>query len=249
MVQPSRGRSRLSWAVQRGSSLCEIRWVPGKLTRRLDKFPRGLWPRWVLSFPKRRSIERSSGWPFCRSNQETTPVHTISLAGCDGVKRWYRWEHAVTISQTFQSDRELDVATPYNVLNFEVHEFRIKAQLLNDPGILPGGKARVIFWFGTGDHHFAGRKNQRSRLRISYPHDHGSETLRLNTCLEKGNYLRVVFGVPSMQSNGFQIKPTIKVDSSYDIPSTSLANRPYWRKETQKGTLTVAWAQCRTHPQ
>ena len=54
-------------------------------------------------------------------------------------------------SKPFQSNGELDVAGAYDVLDFEVGEFRIEAQLLNDAGVLAAGQFRIIFGFRARD--------------------------------------------------------------------------------------------------
>lgn len=58
-------------------------------------------------------------------------------------------------SKTFKSNRELDVAGSNDVLNLEICELGIEAQLLNDSSILSAGKLRVILRLGTSDDHLA----------------------------------------------------------------------------------------------
>lgn len=49
---------------------------------------------------------------------------------------------------------EFDVVRIYNVLDFEVGEFGVEVEFLNDMGIFVGSKFGVIFWFGVSDDYF-----------------------------------------------------------------------------------------------
>lgn len=57
--------------------------------------------------------------------------------------------------QPLQANGELDVAGADDVLDLEVRELRVEAQLLDDTSILPRGQLRVVFRLGTGHDHLA----------------------------------------------------------------------------------------------
>lgn len=42
----------------------------------------------------------------------------------------------MAVRQPLQSNRKLDIATPDNVLDLEIHEFGIEAELLDDTSVL-----------------------------------------------------------------------------------------------------------------
>lgn len=92
--------------------------------------------------------------------------------------RFVRAEVVVATCQTLQADRELDVARADDVLNLEVREFGIEAQLLDDTSVFPRGQLGIILGFGTGHDHLARSEDQRSGFRFADTHDHGSKTLR-----------------------------------------------------------------------
>eukprot|EP00918_Siedleckia_nematoides_P097420 GHVU01213560.1.p1 GENE.GHVU01213560.1~~GHVU01213560.1.p1 ORF type:complete len:198 (-),score=25.86 GHVU01213560.1:233-826(-) len=85
-------------------------------------------------------------------------------------------EHVVTASKAFKTDRELDVARSDDVLDLEVGELCVEAELLDDTGVLARGKLAVVFGFGTGDDHLARGEDQGSRLGLTDTHDDGGET-------------------------------------------------------------------------
>jgi len=86
-------------------------------------------------------------------------------------------EVVVAAGQTLQTDRELDVARADDVLDLEIRELGIEAELLDDTRVLPRRQFRVILGFRTSDNHLAGREDQRSGLRLADTHDHRSKTL------------------------------------------------------------------------
>lgn len=91
--------------------------------------------------------------------------------------RLVRAEVNVARSQTFETNRELDVTRPDNVLDLEVRELGVEAELLDDTGVLARSKLRVILRLGTGDDHLARRENQGRSLGLADTHNNGSETL------------------------------------------------------------------------
>ena len=86
-------------------------------------------------------------------------------------------EHVVTACQTFETDRELDVARADNVLDLKVGELRVEAKLLDDTSVLAAGKLAVVLGLGTSDDHLAGGEDQGSRLGLTNTHDDGGKTL------------------------------------------------------------------------
>ena len=86
-------------------------------------------------------------------------------------------EHVVTAGKTFKADRELDVARSDNVLDLEVGELCVEAELLDDTGVLARGKLAVVFGFGTGYDHLARGEDQGGGLGLTDTHDNGRETL------------------------------------------------------------------------
>lgn len=89
-------------------------------------------------------------------------------------------EVVVARSQTLQTDGELDVARADNVLDLEVRELRVEAELLDDARILAGRKLGVVLGLGTSDDHLAGGEDERGGLGLTDTHDHGRETLWSN---------------------------------------------------------------------
>lgn len=93
----------------------------------------------------------------------------------------YLWlvaaELSVRVRQSLQTDGELDITTPDDVLNLEFEKLGIEAELLNDPSILPRRQPRVILRLGTSDDHLPRSENQSSSLGITDTHDHSCETL------------------------------------------------------------------------
>ena len=64
--------------------------------------------------------------------------HAVDEAGEE--LRFVRAERVMFRSETLQTDGELDVARPDNVLYFEVGKLGVEAELLNDSGIFAGRK-------------------------------------------------------------------------------------------------------------
>ena len=56
-------------------------------------------------------------------------------------------------NETLQPDGELDVARPDHVLDLEILKFGGKSQLLDDPGVLPGGQPGVLLGLGPSADH------------------------------------------------------------------------------------------------
>lgn len=80
-------------------------------------------------------------------------------------------------SQTFETDGELDIARTDNVLDLEVGELGVEAELLDDTGVLARGKLGVILRLGTCDNHLAGGEDQSGGLGLADTHDDSGKTL------------------------------------------------------------------------
>ena len=90
----------------------------------------------------------------------------------------YRCEGSVSIGQSLETDRELDITGTDNVLDLEVCELCREAQLLDDTSVLARGQLGVVLRLCSRNDHFTGGKDQSSRLRVTNSHDHSSETLK-----------------------------------------------------------------------
>lgn len=143
-------------------------------------------------------------------------------------------------SKTLQTDGELDVARTHNVLDLEVGELGVEAELLNDTGILAGSKLGVIFRLGASDDHLARRKDQSGGLGLTDTHDNSGETLGVvlqhvrpglakllttrswskvaqKSCLprpDRNTYLSIA----SVQRNCLQVQTAVKIDSRDNVP-------------------------------
>jgi len=91
--------------------------------------------------------------------------------------RFVAAELSVAISQSLQTNGELDVTASDDVLNLKLGELRVKAELLNDPRVFTRREARIIFRLGTSNDHLARRENEGGRLGVANTHDDGCKTL------------------------------------------------------------------------
>ncbi len=91
--------------------------------------------------------------------------------------RLVRAEVVMARSQPLQTNGELDVARADNVLDLEVGELRVEAELLNDTGIFARCKLRIVLRLGASDNHLAGCEDQSSRLGLADTHDDSRKTL------------------------------------------------------------------------
>jgi len=107
--------------------------------------------------------------------------------------------------KALETDGELDVARANNVLDLEVGEFGIEAQLLDDARVLARRQLAVGLALGTSHHHLARREDERRRLGVSDTHDDGGETLR------------IVLGVARVQCDRLEIQATGEVDRSDQV--------------------------------
>lgn len=79
--------------------------------------------------------------------------------------------------ETLETNRELDVARTDDVLDLEVGELRVEAELLDDAGVFARRKLRIILGLGTGNHHLARSEDESRRLGLADTHNNSSETL------------------------------------------------------------------------
>lgn len=136
----------------------------------------------------------------------------------------------VTRSKTFETDRKLDVAGADNVLNLEIRELGVEAELLDDTGIFARGQLGIVFRLGTSDNHLAGREDEGSCLGLTNTHNDGGKTLW------------VVFGVSCVQSDRLQVQSTVEVDGSHDVLQSG-------RNATGAlGSCRRCGGSCRSHP-
>ena len=91
--------------------------------------------------------------------------------------RFIATELSVAISQSLQTNGELDVTAPDNVLDFKLGELGVKAELLHNPRVFTRGETRIVFRLGTSDDHLARRENKGGRLGVTNPHNDGCKTL------------------------------------------------------------------------
>jgi hypothetical protein len=83
----------------------------------------------------------------------------------------------VTTCQAFKTDGKLDVARTHDVLDLEVGELRVEAELLNDASVFSAGKLAVVLGLCACDDHLTRGEDQGSGLGFTDTHDDGGETL------------------------------------------------------------------------
>lgn len=131
--------------------------------------------------------------------------HTINEAREE--LRLIRAEVVMTRRKAFKTNWELDIAGADNVLDLEIRELGVKAELLDDSCVFARRQARVVLRFGTSNHHLAGSKDQCGSLGLTDTHNDSGETLW------------IVFRIPRVKRNGLQIETAIEVDRGNDISS------------------------------
>lgn len=105
----------------------------------------------------------------------------------------YRTKLLVCSVQLIKLDRELDIATSDDVLNFEILEDYFESQLLDHSGILTSCKEWMLLAFCTSDDHFSYRrlvnlssgwkkltrsKNQSGCFRVTKSNNDGGKSLK-----------------------------------------------------------------------
>ena len=86
-------------------------------------------------------------------------------------------ELSVAVCKTLKTNGELDVTRADDVLNLELRELCVEAELLDDTRVLARRQARIVLGLGTGDDHLARREDEGCRLGVADAHDDGGETL------------------------------------------------------------------------
>jgi hypothetical protein len=132
--------------------------------------------------------------------------------------RLVRRESVMTRGEAFETDRELDVARADNVLDLEVGELGVEAELLDDARVLARSKAAVILALGARDDHLARCEDQSGSLGLADTHDDSSETLRVVLCIAR------------MKSDGLQIETSRQVDRRDNV----LESRDWRQSETER---------------
>lgn len=120
--------------------------------------------------------------------------------------RLVRAEHVMAGGKTFQTNRELDVAGANDVLNLEVGELGVEAELLDDTSVLARSELRVVLRLGASDDHLARGEDQGGGLGLADTHNNSGETLW------------VVLSITSVEGNGLQIESAVKVHRGDNVP-------------------------------
>jgi len=107
--------------------------------------------------------------------------------------------------KTFETNREPDVAGADNVLDLEVCELGIEAELLDDSGVFARCKLRIVLRLCTSDDHLAGGEDERGSLWVTDTHDDGGESLW------------IVLSVASVECDRLQVESTVEIDSCDDV--------------------------------
>ena len=79
--------------------------------------------------------------------------------------------------QAFQPNGELDVTASDHVLDLEVLELDVEADLLDHACVFPCRGAAFLLIFGARHHHFPRAKHQRRRFRVADAQNHRSKAL------------------------------------------------------------------------
>ena len=107
--------------------------------------------------------------------------------------------------KAFETDRELHVARADDVLNLEVGELCVEAELLDDTRVLARRQLAVGLALRTRHDHLAGGEDERRGLGVADTHDDGGETLG------------VVLGVTGVQCDRLEVEATGKVHSGHQV--------------------------------
>lgn len=144
--------------------------------------------------------------------------------------RLVRAEVVMLGSQTLEADGELDVARADNVLDLEVGELGIEAELLDDARILARRQLRVILRLCARDDHLARGEDERRGFRLADTHDHGGETLET----------RSVSKDESMKNVRAPLPRSGVVSSTFGLYSAFLACSAIVLRSSRQSRLTVA---------
>ncbi len=83
----------------------------------------------------------------------------------------------MAVRKTLETDGEVDVTRADDVLDLELGELRVEAELLDDARVLARCQARIILGLGPGHDHLARHEDEGSGLGVADTHDDGRETL------------------------------------------------------------------------
>lgn len=83
----------------------------------------------------------------------------------------------MAVRETLQANGELHVTTSDNVLNLELGELGVEAQLLDNTCVLTRRQPRVVLALRTRDDHLARGENKGGCLGITNTHDDSCKTL------------------------------------------------------------------------
>jgi len=134
-------------------------------------------------------------------------------------------ELTVAVCKPLQTNRELDVTTANDILDFELRKLGVESKLLNNASVLARRQPRVVLRLRARNDHLSRRENQGCRLGITDPHDDGGETLlkwtnvgTVRTLQSKyTTNLGVVFRIPCVQCDCLQVESAIQVHSGDDV--------------------------------
>lgn len=156
--------------------------------------------------------EQNLSWMLASCDTEArTTVETDDLwlhHAVDEAREEFRLvarEVVMGAGKTLETDRELDVARANDVLDLEVGELGVEAELLDDARVLARCQLAVGLALCAGDDHLPRGEDQRRGLGVSDTHDDGSETLR------------VVLGVARMQCDRLEIQAAGEVDGGDQV--------------------------------
>ena len=88
-------------------------------------------------------------------------------------------ELSVAVRKALKTNGDLYIAAAHDVLNLELGELGVEAELLDDACVLARGEARVVLGLCAGDDHLARCENEGSRLGVADTHDDRGETLKV----------------------------------------------------------------------
>ena len=96
-------------------------------------------------------------------------------------------------AEGLETDGKVDGGGGDDVLDLKVLEFDGEVELLDDAREPPRGQPRCVLALGAGDHHLAGREDQRGGLGVPDADDHGREPLGVVLCVAgaQGDLLQV----------------------------------------------------------
>lgn len=98
--------------------------------------------------------------------------------------------------QILQADGKSKIDGGDQILNFEVDEFDVVAEFLDDPSELPRCQICVVFIAGACANEFSGSEDKTRAPRLAYSHHNAVEPLW------------IVLGVPRSEVDGLKVQLT-----------------------------------------